>query len=198
MSGQHATTVDASQPGRTAVAASAGAGVLAAAVGYALSYLLVGSEASENFERVAEWKGVAWYHYSAHLVDVEAGGSIGGFSGTTTVNVIAESGSASAQLLYLVPPVVLALTGAVLARRLGARDLGDAVAAAAPVAVGYGLVMGLGALVAEAGGEATVIGVEVGGSMAPQLIPAIVLAGVLYPLVFATAGAALATAQGSR
>lgn len=180
------------------VAASAGVGAIVAAIGYLLTTLLIRDEVRENFGSVPEWKGTAWYYYSAHLVELEASGSVGGISTTSTVDLIAESGGANADLLYLIPPLVLLAGGAILASRLGARDLGGAVAAGAPLAIGYAVVMGLGAFVSEASAEGSFFGVDVSGSTAPQLLPAIVLAGILYPLVFGTAGAVLATAARSR
>ena len=183
----------------TNVAASAGVGVLAAAIGYLATYLLIASEVRELVgDDVAAWTAVAWFFYNAHLVDVEASGSVGSFGGTETVNLIAESGSANADLLYVLPPLVLLGAGALLAVRLEARDLGESVVAGAPVAIGYAVVMGLGAVVAEASSEGTVVGFEVSRSIAPPLLPAIVLGGVLYPLVFATGGAVLAVAVRSR
>lgn len=180
------------------IAASAGVGVFVAAIGYLLTTLLIRDEVGENFGSVPEWKGTAWYYYSAHFVELEASGSFGGISGTSTVDLIAESGSANADLLYVIPPLVLLAGGAILAARLGARDLGGAVAAGAPLAIGYAVVMSLGALVTETSAEGSFFGVDVTGSTAPQLLPAIVLAGILYPLVFATAGAVLATVVRSR
>ena len=181
------------------VAASAGLGVLAAVIGYLLTYLLIVSEVRTRLGGdVADWKGVAWYYYNAHLVDVEASGSIGGFGGTEPVDFIAQSGSTTAGALYVVPPLVLVAAGAALAFHLGARDLGQAVAVGAPVTVGYAVVMGLGALVAEASAEGSFFGVEATGSVAPALGPAVVLGGVLYPLMFATAGAVAVAVLESR
>ncbi|RQG94095.1 hypothetical protein [Natrarchaeobius chitinivorans] len=176
----------------TSVAASAGLGVLAAAIGYLLAYLLVAGEVREGLgESVAEWKGVGWYYYNAHAVDVHASGEIGSFGGTRTVDFIAQSGSTSASLLYVVPPVVLLGAGAILAHRLDVRDIGEAVLVGAPVAIGYVVMMGLGAVVTESSTEATFFGIEATGTMGPALVPSVVLAGILYPLVFATAGSIL-------
>ncbi|WP_247730565.1 hypothetical protein [Halovivax limisalsi] len=180
------------------IAASAGIGVLAAAVGYLLATLLIRDEVAQNLDPIAEWKGTAWYYFSAHFVELEASGAVGGFSGSDSVNLIAESGSQNAELLYALPPLVLLVGGAFLASRLGARDLGEAVTTGAPITVGYGVVMGLGALVVESSSQGAVFGIEWGGSAAPALLPAIVLAGILYPLVFGTAGAVAATALSSR
>ncbi|ELY85368.1 hypothetical protein [Natrinema altunense] len=173
----------------SSVAASAGLGVFAAAIGYLLTYLLVGSDVREIFgEDVAQWKGVAWYFYEAHMVDVEASGQVGSFSGTRVLDLIAESG---ADPLYAIPPLVLVAVGAFLAVRWSVTDLGEAVIAGAPVTIGYAAVISLGAIVAESTTEASAFGIETTSSIAPVLVPAIVLGGVMYPLVFATAGAAI-------
>ena len=177
----------------SSVAASAGLGVLAAAIGYLLTYLLIVDEVRDVFgESVPEWTGVAWYFYNAHMVDVETTGAFGAVTGSSTVDFVAQSGSTSATLLYVIPPLVLVGIGAVLAVQLEVTEIGDAVVAGAPVTIGYAVVLALGALVAEASAETTVFGLEIGGSVSPEFLPALVLGGILYPLVFATAGAVLA------
>ncbi|MFA9416290.1 hypothetical protein [Natrinema sp. HArc-T2] len=184
---------------RSSVAASAGLGVFAAVIGYLLTYLLVASEVREAVgDTVAEWKAVAWFFYEAHLIDIEVSGQIGSFAGMSTLDLIAQSDAAGATLLYVVPPLVLLATGAMLAVRWNVTDLGEAVVAGAPVAIGYAVVMGLGAVVTESTTEASALGIEASSSIAPALLPAIVLGGVLYPLVFATAGAAIAAAVATR
>ncbi|TMT80361.1 hypothetical protein E2L06_19180 [Haloterrigena sp. H1] len=184
---------------RSSIAASAGIGVFAAVIGYLLTYLLVASEVREAVgDTVAEWKAVAWFFYEAHMVDIEVSGRIGSFTGMSTLDLIAQSDTASATLLYVVPPLVLLAAGAVLAVRWNVTDLGEAVVAGAPVAIGYAVVMGLGAVVTESTTEASALGIEASSSIAPAFLPAIVLGGVLYPLVFATAGAAIAAAVATR
>lgn len=192
------TVSDDSVPNRSSVAASAGVGVLAAAVGYLLTYLLIGSEVRDAAGDVAEWKGVAWYFYNAHRVPLEVTGPVGPFgTGTVNLNLITESSSANADLLYVVPPLALIGAGALLAYQLRVTDLGEAVAAGAPVTIGYAVVLGLGTLVAEASGTLAV-GIRIIGSTAPATVPAIVLGGVLYPLVFAIVGAVLGGVLASR
>ncbi|ELZ19482.1 hypothetical protein [Natrinema limicola] len=184
---------------RSSVAASAGVGVFAAVIGYLLTYLLVASQVrGAAGDTVAEWKAVAWFFYEAHMIDIEVSGQIGSFAGMSTLDLIAQSDTASATLLYVVPPLVLLAAGAVLAVRWNVTDLGAAVVAGAPVAIGYAVVMGLGAVVTESTTEASALGIEASSSIAPALLPAIVLGGVLYPLVFATAGAAIAAVVGTR
>ncbi|TYT60742.1 hypothetical protein [Natrialba swarupiae] len=183
----------------TSIAASAGVGVLTAAVGYLITYLAVASEVHESLGgNVAEWKGVAWYYYNAHAVDVHASGEIGSFGRAETVNFITESGATSTTVLYLVPPLVLIGAGGLLASHLEARDLGEAVVVGAPVTVGYVVVMGLGAVVTETSSEATFLGIEASGTMGPAVVPAVLLAGILYPLLFATVGATLVALVASR
>ncbi|WP_255192602.1 hypothetical protein [Natronobeatus ordinarius] len=183
------TTPNRSTSRASSVAASAGLGVLAAVIGYLLTYLLIVGEVRTRIGGdVADWKGVAWYYYNAHLVDVEASGSIGGFGGNEPVDFIAQSGSTTASVLYVVPPLVLVAAGAALAYHLG-----EAVAVGAPVTIGYVVVIGVGAFVSEATTEAEFFGIEASGSIAPELAPATVLGGILYPLVLATAGAIAVT-----
>ncbi|MEY7849386.1 hypothetical protein AB7C87_09320 [Natrarchaeobius sp. A-rgal3] len=183
----------------TSIAASAGLGVLSAAVGYLITYLVVAGDVHETFDgNVAEWKGVAWYYYNAHAVDVHASGEIGSFARAETVNFITESSATSTTLLYLLPPLVLLGAGGLLAYHLEARELGEAVVVGAPVTVGYVVVMGLGAVVTETSSEATFFGIEASGTMGPAVVPAVVLGGILYPLVFATVGAIVVTLAASR
>ncbi|MBS3760375.1 hypothetical protein [Halodesulfurarchaeum sp.] len=171
------------------ILASAGLGGIAGIIGYLLSFLLVDGEARSVAIEVADWKLVGWYFFNGHLVDVEATGSIGEFGGSETINFIAQSSAASAGVIYLVPPLVLLGVGGLLAARLDARDLGEAVFAGAPVAIGYVVVMTVGAVLTQASTEASFVGVDVSGSIGPQFLPSVLLAGVVYPLVFATVGA---------
>lgn len=190
---------DGDVPTSASVAASAGMGAVAAALGYLLTYLIIADEVRDVIrEDVADWKGVAWYFYNGHLVDIQVGGSIGDFGGSGTVDFIAQSGSTNAELLYLIPPIVLVAIGGLLAYHLGTADLGQAVFVGAPIAIGYAVVMVAGALVAEASTEATFVGIEVTGSMAPALLPALILAGIIYPVVFGTVGAMLVTLLATR
>ena len=169
-------------------------GVIAAALGYLLSYLLVISEVQDVFgTQIADWKGVAWFFYNAHMVDIQVTGDVAGFGTVESIDFIAQSTATGADLLYLVPPVVLLLVGGLLAYQLDVADIGTAVLVGTPVTLGYVVVLGLGALVARSSTEATFFGVTATGSISPALLPAVLLGGVLYPLVFATAGAVVVT-----
>jgi hypothetical protein len=171
------------------ILASAGLGAIAAAIGYLLSALLVAGEARDVVFDVADWKVIGWFFFNGHLVDVKAASSIGEFGGSETVDLIAQSTAASAGVLYLIPPIVLLGVGGLLATRLDAGDISEAVFAGAPVAIGYMVVITVGAFVTQVSTEASFVGVDVSGSIGPQLLPAVLLAGLVYPLVFATVGA---------
>jgi len=199
MSHQRPTSTEGSVSRASSVAASAGLGVVAALLGYLLTFLVVASEVRSGLESdVAEWKGVAWYFYNAHLVEIEATGDVAGFGGTTTVDFIAQSDTARVTLLYAVPPLVLLGVGALLAYHFDVRDLGEAVVVGAPVTLGYVVVLAVGAVVSETSTQAEFFGIQASGSMAPELLPAILLGGLLFPLVFATSGAVIAAVVQSR
>ncbi|WP_254531964.1 hypothetical protein [Natrinema gelatinilyticum] len=199
MASQPAAVDRAAESRGSNVAASAGFGVLAAGIGYLLTYAIARGEVRDVVgSDIAEWKGVAWYFYNAHMVDVETSRSVGSFGGTDTLNFIAESSSSSADALYVLPPLVLFAAGAALAVYWSVPNLGNAVAVGAPVMIGYAVVMGLGAVVTEASAEWSFFGIQATGSIAVPLLPALVLGGILYPLVFATAGAVVATVVDSQ
>lgn len=183
---------------RSSIAASAGVGVLTAAIGYLVTALLIGNEVRERFgDGVADWRGAAWYFYEAHMVDVEVTGQVGSVGGTDTLDLIAQTGG-TADLLYVVVPLALVAAGAGLAVRLGASELGDAITIGIPVMIGYSAVLSVGAVAAESTAEVSAFGIEATRTVAPALVPAVVLGGVIYPLVFATLGAAIATVLASR
>jgi hypothetical protein len=195
MSSQLATSEESAVPSASRVAASAGLGVFAAVIGYLFTYLLISGEVRENVsENVAEWKAVGWYFYNAHMVDIQSTGSFGSFGGTDTVSFIAESSSSTAGALYVLPPLALLAVGAFLAHRWNTTDLGEAIIVGSPVTIGYALVMGIGAVVTESSAEWSTLGIEGSSSIAPVLVPAILLGGIIYPLVFSNVGAVIATA----
>jgi len=76
------------------------------------------------------------------MVDIEASSQAGSFSGTDILNLIAESSSSSADLLYVLPPLALFAVGAFLAMRWDVTALDEAVIAGAPVTIGYVVIMG--------------------------------------------------------
>ncbi|MFW6265517.1 MAG: hypothetical protein ACOC2A_01950, partial [Halanaeroarchaeum sp.] len=99
-----------------------------------------------------------------------SGAFIGGQDGFTT-------------LLYVVPPALLLAGGLALARHRRAATPIDGARFGLAVIPGYLVLSVAGAFVFEV--------TTLGASGAPDLLSAVVLAGILYPLVFASAGGAL-------
>ena len=169
----------------------AAAGLAAWILGYVLAYLLVGSDVRESrlnqFAQTfgdgdATYELVGWVFFNAHFVDtlIDAG-----FFGTGTTNFVGgEDGFAA--LLYLIPPALLIIAGVALARYSGSVDPAEGAVTGALVAPGYLLLSVVGAFLFR---------IEAGGASGqPDLLPAIVVAGVLYPVVFGAIGGAAAAA----
>ena len=171
--------------------AGALAGVLAWVLGYVLTYLLTATELDDSalnaFVEFAEGESatyelVGWVFYNAHFVDVRyvnvspfspPRNFVGGEDGFTV-------------LLYVLPPLLLFGAGLAVCRYRGVAETAAGAVTGALVLPGY--------LVPSVGGV-FLFEVTVGNaSGAPALLPAIVLAGLLYPVVFGAAGGVVAAA----
>jgi hypothetical protein len=179
---------------RVPLGIGAAAGALAWILAYLLTYVVASGRIRE-FQgsflgqvadlfglEVPTWKVVGWVFYNAHFVDTAAGGGTG--------SAIGGDGGFTA-LLYVVPPLVLLAAGLAVGRAAGNGDAATEALAGASVLLGYLPLSVLGTFLF----EATLAGTTVG----PSLLPAIILAGVLYPAAFGAAGAGLAalTTSGS-
>ena len=172
---------------RVSVGVGAAAGALAWLLGYLLTYVVTSGRIQElqgSFlgqvadllgVEVPTWKVVGWVFYNAHFVDTAAGGgagsAIGGDGGFTV-------------LLYAVPPLVLLAAGLAVGRAGGTGDAAADALSGASVLLGYLPLSVVGGFLF----ETTIAGTAVG----PSLAPAVLLAGVLYPVVFGVVGAGLA------
>jgi len=173
---------------------AAGAGLLAWLIGYVLTYLLTATEVDDSALNAvvqfaegesATYELVGWVFYNAHFVDVRyvnvapfspARHFIGGEDGLTV-------------LLYLLPPLLSFGAGLAVGRYRGIADTAEGAVTGALVVPGYLVLSVVGVFLFE---------VTVGdASGAPALLPAIVLAGLLYPAVFGAAGGAVAAATTS-
>lgn len=163
-------------------------------VGYVLTYAWRAPAVNEMFsglnflanllgvESIPTWKAVAWLFYGAHGATTEFP-RIGG--GTELVNLVERSGGEVA-LLYALVVVLLLLAGATTAWLAGADTTREAGIAGATIATGY-------AIAATAGTVATAHPIGgAGAHIAPEPVTAVLLAGVLYPVVFGTIGGILA------
>ena len=181
---------------RATISRGAAIGAVTFVVGYLLAFLVASGEISES---TPTWKGVAWYFYSAHFADLMVSTSAGQFSGSDTINLVGESAESTIQLLYFVPPVLLALGGALLARILGVTaDMAEAAKAGALGVASYLPLTVIGVFLTEHTGTASFGFMEASATWSVQLLPAILLAGILYPLVFGAAGGAAASALEGR
>jgi len=178
-------------------AAAAVAGAVAFGLTYVLVYALTISTVRESlFTGIAEafgdegaaWKVVGWLFFNAHFVTTNVSIDIPLLGGTDAVNFIAESDSLSA-VLYLLPPALLTAAGLATARVAGAVETARAVRIGPAVTLGY-----LPLSVVAASLFTVRIGENSSGS--PTLLTAVVLAGLVYPAVFGTLGAVVATAVG--
>jgi hypothetical protein len=166
-------------------------GIVAWALGYAVTYLATGRRIEEVLSdfnavvglvggtEVPTWKAVAWLYLNAHMVVVRVTGLPGR---TRTYDFIAESGG-SAPLLYVLPPVVVLVVVGVAVALGGVDDARSGAVAGGACTLGYLPVTALAALVS---GHAFGAGV----SATPAFVPALLLAGLVYPVVAgAVAGA---------
>lgn len=176
---------------RAAVLTGAGAGAVAYVVGYLLTFVLMRAEVQRTFEgSVPTWKAVGWYYYNAHFVDLVSSRSVAGFGDSAVVSLIAESSGSTATLLYAIPPLVLVAAGVAVAWRLEGPEIGTAAAGGAATIVGYGVLAVLGALLFPHEISGAVLGIDLTATFTIPLGSALIIAGLLYPGVFGTAGAA--------
>jgi hypothetical protein len=165
----------------------AAAGVGAWVLTYLFTYLVASNDIQNSlFGRVLEaadigvWQVVGWVFFNAHFVSTNVDL---GFFGSGATNAISGDGGFTV-LLYIVPPLLLLAAGLAVGRYAGGGDT-DAAVAGASVVIGYGLL--------------SVVGVFLFAtdSVTPDPVTGILLAGLVYPLVFGTAGGAVAmTTQG--
>jgi hypothetical protein len=168
---------------------SAAAGIVAWVLGYVFTYLLVATDLEssplnrfvEFFEgESATYELVGWVFYNAHLVDISYTG-IGVFSPPRNF-VGGEDGFTV--LLYLIPPALLIVAGLAIGRYQGVTEPNGGAITGALVTPGYLILSIVGTFL---------FSVSVGdASGAPDLIPAVFIAGLVYPVVFGAIGGVLA------
>jgi len=166
-------------------------GAAAYVLGYLVTYVTQRGSVEErlkgfNFvtelfggDPIPAWKGVGWLFYNAHFVDT----SVPGFGGTRTQNFVANADGGSLALLFLVPPLVLLGAGVAAAALSRAASAADGATVGALAVVGY-LPLAIVGVVA--------FGYAVGdGTIAPDAITAVLLAGAVYPTVLGGLGGAI-------
>lgn len=168
------------------VGIGAAAGVAAWVLSYLFTYIIASADIQNSlFGRVLEaaeigvWQAVGWVFFNAHFVNTVV--DLGLFGGGTVNAVGGEDGFTA--LLYVIPPLVLVVAGLAVGRYAGAHqmDPADAALSGLTVVLGYGLL--------------SVVGVFLFASenVTPDPVTGILLAGILYPVVFGAVGAVAAS-----
>jgi len=177
---------------KRSVASGAVGGVIAAVGGYLVAYLAYASEVESqlrgvNFiadlfggEPIPSWVGVGWLHYNGHFVETQ----IESFGGTRSVNFITQADGSGLTALYLLAPLMLVLVGAAVAYYTAVESPREGATVGSTVAIGYFIFAAVGVALLQY--ESTA------GSIQPDPITALLLAGIVYPLVFGAIGGAVA------
>lgn len=166
------------------------AGIVSFILGFAITYLWRGDDIEQSLgpiqfllelfqaEPIETWHVVGWMYYSAHFVDTRITAQFGPGETTFYVDLVRE-GSGNLELLYLVPVALLLLAGLALAIDAASTSFADGAVAGATVTVGYLLAVLIGLVLFAYNG------------IRPDPVPAVLVAGVLYPLVFGAIGGAI-------
>ncbi|MGQ3328222.1 transporter [Halorubrum sp. FL23] len=176
------------------IVGGAAAGAVAYVLGYLVVYVTQGDQIEEGLSGInffadlfgggpiSTWQATGWMFYNAHFVDISVPSLIGG---AQSANLISQAEGGSLALLFVVPPLLLVVAGVVAGRAAGASDPADGAKAGAFVLAGYLPLAVIGAfLFRYAVGD---------GTVAPDLVTAVLLAGAVYPAVFGAIGGAAAS-----
>ncbi|GAB3418743.1 hypothetical protein GCM10027435_19240 [Haloparvum alkalitolerans] len=179
---------------RVPLAAGAAAGAAAYLLGYLVTYVWQSGSVEERLQGVnfladlfgsdpiPVWKAVGWLFYNAHFVRTRFEGGLGG---PRSENFIAAAEGGSLALLYLVPVVLLVGAGLAVVALDGADEPADGALAGAAAVVGYLPLAVVGAFL-----------FSYDGSIAPDAVTAVLLAGVVYPLALGAVGGGVAVVAG--
>lgn len=187
-------SVPASPSRRTGAIGGAAAGAVAYVLGYLFAYVTQQNAVEEqlqgfNFfadlfggDPIPTWQAVGWVFYNGHFVDTQVPALVGG---ARSLNLIAEAEGGSLTMLYVVPPLLLIAAGLAAGRLAGATEPTDGALTGALVLAGYLPLALIGAFAFR---------YSVGdGTVAPDTVTAVLLAGVVYPAVFGAIGGAVST-----
>lgn len=117
--------------------------------------------------QIGDWVFAGWLFYNAHFVDISVPSGFGR-SRWNFIDFVAQS---STDILYIVIPGILLVAGVALARIAGATNAGDGAVAGAMVTIGYLPLAVIGVFVFQS------------NDAAPVLLQAVLLAGIVYPVV---------------
>lgn len=171
---------------RRAIARGIVAGLIAFVTGPLLTWILAGGRAGRLFVSgplggaVPDWKAILWVYHDSHFVGTRTPRVIGpGGEPMIDGGVVDTVSLLGVEFLYLVPPVVLVVAGAAVAWRAGGTGVWAGLRAGSTVAVGYVVLAVLTMLLAQQTGTG------------PAPIRAVIVAGIVYPVVFGATGGIL-------
>lgn len=179
-------------PSRATALSGLVGGLAAFVAGYVITYLWRGGSIERSIrpietmldlfqaEPLGAWRVVGWLYYSAHFVDTRIIARFGPGEATFYVDLIRQ-GSGNLEVLYLVPVLVLLVAGIMVAWSARTDDLVDGAVAGATVTLGYVVAVVVGLVVFAYAGNR------------PDPIPAVLVAGLVYPIVVGAIGGAIGT-----
>jgi len=200
MAGQRRTAWNLS---RTVAAGFVG-GVLAYLAGFAVIYLrTAGSLRNDGIGMIADlggiaagidlpgaWQVVGWLYYAAHNVDVVIEVSGLGRSGTGTLPL--TEGVLWERWFVILPVVTLLTVGFSLAFLSSAQDVRRGFLAGSSIALGYAPIAVSGVIVTAWELSVRYSSLSANGSISPDPLGGVLLAGILYPVVLGGTGGAVA------
>jgi len=187
---------------RSALVPGAVAGIAAFLAGYVLTFVLKSGEVSELLTRSlgeaggggitppGDWQVVGWFFFQMHTVATETTLALNGQTQTSTTTGSVES------WMLLVPIVLLAAAGFVVARRVGSREILAGAQAGATVVVGYVVLAVVFAFLTAWSASVSAFGGTASVTIGPALVTGILTAGIIYPLAAGAVGGAFAAATG--
>ena len=134
---------------------------------------------------------VGWVFFNSHFVDTIVTADILGFGGSSAVSFI--GGDGFTPLLYLIPVALLVGSGLAVGRSQGVTETADGAVAGVLVVPPYLALSVVGTLVFRVSTEA--LGSSFSGQ--PDLLPSILLAGLVFPAVFGAIGGVIAANTGT-
>lgn len=174
------------------------AGAAAWIAGYLLTALVVVSDDSATLSEISEQVGdgvegfefVGWVFFNSHFVDTVLEADFLGFGGSNTVSFVGGDGFTS--LLYVVPLALLVAAGLAIGRSQGVSEISEGALVGVLVVPAYLILSVAGAFLFRVSTEA--LGASFSGK--PELLPAVVLAGIIIPAVFGGLGGIVAALTG--
>jgi len=129
--------------------------------------------------------------FNSHFVETVVEAGFLGFGGTATTSFI--GGDGLTPVLYLIPVALLVGAGLAVGRSQAVTETTDGAVAGALVTPAYLVLSAIGAIVFRIETEA--LGSSFSGQ--PDFLPAILLAGIVFPAVFGALGGIIAANTGS-